>query len=103
MSFERQANTTMVVVKGLHSIEEPTFAELAKSLRTLSASTLRGPIDIEGSTLFFVGPADSIFDRTVKAIQVGKIVGKDKLRDTVTVELPTSLKEDSSTADAKTK
>ena len=102
MSFERQANTTMVVVKGLHSIEEPTFAELAKSLRTLSASTLRGPMDIEGSTLFFVGPADSMFEQTVKAIQVGKIA-QDKLRDTVTVELPTSLKEESSTADAGAK
>ena len=103
LSFERQANTTMVVVKGLHSFEEPTFAELSKSLRMLATSTLRGPMDIEGSTLFFVGPADSIFEQTVKAIQVGKIIAQDKLRDTVTVELPTSLKEESSTADAGAK
>ena len=89
MSFERQANTTMVVVKGLHSIEEPTFAELAKSLRTLSASTLRGPMDIEGSTLFFVGPADSMFEQTVKAIQVGKIAQRqaERHRDRRTADL----------------
>ncbi len=103
MSLDRKANTAMVIVKGLHSFEEPTYAELTKSLRTLSPATFRGPLELEGATLFFIGPADSIFDRTVKAIQVGKIVEQDKPKDTVTVELPTSLKDESTTADAAAK
>jgi hypothetical protein len=50
-----------------------------------------------------IGPSDAIFDKTVEAIKVGKIVGKDKLRDTVTVELPTSLKDEKTTAEAGAK
>jgi hypothetical protein len=34
---------------------------------------------------------------------VGKIASKDKLRDTVTVELPTSLKDEKTTAEADSK
>jgi hypothetical protein len=100
MSSERKANTAMVVVKGLHSPDEPTYASLVKALHTVAPQSFRGPLEIEGSTLFFIGPAESVFDRTVKVIEVGKITNQDKLRDTVTVELPTSLKEESSTADA---
>jgi hypothetical protein len=103
LSWERKANTTMVVVKGLHSFDEPTYRDLTKSLRAIVPEAFRGPLEVEGSTLFFIGPGDSIFDRTLKAIEVGKMVGKDKLRDTVTVELPTSLKDESSTAEAGAK
>ncbi len=103
LAWDRKANTAMVVVNGLHSFEEPTYVELTKSLRAVSSGTIRGPLEVDGSTYFFIGPIDSSFDQTVKAIQVGKIVGQDKLRDTVTVELPTSLKEESSTADAGAK
>jgi hypothetical protein len=103
MSWERKANTALVVVKGMHSFDEPTYRDLTKSLRDIAPDKFRGPLEVEGSTLFFIGPADSIFDQTLKAIQVGKIVGNDKLRDTVTVELPTSLKDESSTAEAGAK
>jgi hypothetical protein len=103
LAWDRKANTAMVVVKGLHSFEEPTYVELTKSLRAVSPGTMRGPLEVEGSTYFFIGPVDSNFDQTIKAIQVGKIVGQDKSRDSVTVELPTSLKEESSTADAGAK
>ena len=103
LAWDRKANTAMVVVKGLHSFEEPTYVELTKSLRAVSIGTFRGPLEVDGSTYFFIGPVDSSFDHTVKAIQVGKIVGQDKSRDSVTVELPTSLKEESSTADAGAK
>jgi hypothetical protein len=102
LSFERKAGIVMVAVKGIHTFDEPTYRDLTKSLRAISPSEFRGPHEADGATLFFVGPVDSTFDAVLKAIQVGKIVGKDKVRDTVTVELPTSAKEES-TADAAAK
>jgi hypothetical protein len=99
LSWDRKAGTAMVVVKGIHTFDEPTYHDLTKSLRAISPAAFRGPIEADGSTLFFVGPADTTLDGVVQAIQVGKIVGKDKLRNTVTVELPTSAKEES-TAEA---
>ncbi len=90
----------MIVVKDLHSFEEPTYEALTKALRAVDVETFRGPKEVEGATLFFVGPTDNALDKVVKAIQVGKITNTDKLRDTVKVELPTSLKEPPSTAEA---
>jgi len=103
LSWERQANTALVVVKGLHTFDESTYHDLTKSLRAVNPDTFRGPLEADGSTLFFLGPAEGILDKTVDAIKVGKIVDKDKLRDTVTVELATSLKEEKSTAEAGAK
>jgi hypothetical protein len=103
MSWDRKAKTAMVVVKGFHTFDEPTYHDLTKSLRAVSPDMFRGPTEAEGSTLFFIGPGDGIFERTIEAIKVGKIVGKDKLRDTVTVELPTSLKDEKTTAEAGAK
>jgi hypothetical protein len=100
LSWDRKANTAMIVVKGLHSFEEPTYEALTKALRAVDLETFRGPKEVEGSTLFFVGPTDNVLDKVVKAIQVGKIADTDKLRDIVKVELPTSLKEPPSTAEA---
>ena len=62
-----------------------------------------GPHEAEGSTLFFIGPDEAVFDKTLEAVKVGKIASKDKLRDTVTVELPTSLKDEKTTAEAGAK
>jgi hypothetical protein len=100
LSYERQANTAMVVVKGLHSFDEPTYHDLTKAIRAISPEMFRGPMEAEGSTLFFVGPVDGAFQKTLEAIKVGKIAGQDKLRDTVTVELATSLKDEKTTAEA---
>jgi hypothetical protein len=99
-SFDRSANTSLVIVKGLHSFDEPTYHDLTKSLRAVAPMHFVGPQEIEGSTVFFIGPVDGVFEKTIDAIKVGKIVSKDKLRDTVTVELPTSLKEEKTTAEA---
>jgi hypothetical protein len=99
LSWERKAGTTIVIVKGLHSFDETTYSALAKSLRAASPETILPPNEVAGDTLFVIGPGPA-FDTVVQAIQVGKIVAKDKLRDTVTVELPTSLNEEKSTADA---
>jgi len=103
LSWERKANTAMVIVKGLHSFDEPTYHDLTKSLRAITPDKFRGPHEAEGSTLFFIGPDEAIFDKTLEAIKVGKIASKDKLRDTVTVELPTSLKDEKTTAEAGAK
>jgi hypothetical protein len=103
MSWDRNAKTSMVIVKGLHTFDEPTYQDLTKSLRAIPGEDFRGPLEVEGSTLFFIGPTDSVFDKTVEAIKVGKIVAQDKLRETVTVELPTSLKDEKATAEAETK
>jgi len=102
-SFERGANTSLVIVKGLHTFEEPTYHDLTKSLRAVAPEHFFGPQELEGSTVFLIGPIDGVFEKTVEAIKVGKIVSKDKLRDTVTVELPTSLKEEKTTAEADSK
>jgi hypothetical protein len=102
-SFERKANTAMVIVKGLHSFDEPTYHDLTKSLRTVAPEHFVGPQEIEGSTVFLIGPVDGVFEKTIEAINVGKIASKDKLRDTVTVELPTSLKDEKTTAEADSK
>ncbi|HXY34692.1 MAG TPA: hypothetical protein VEI07_10725, partial [Planctomycetaceae bacterium] len=83
--------------------EEPTYHDLTKSLRAINPDKFRGPIEAEGSTLFFIGPDEGVFDKTLEAIKVGKIASKDKLRDTVTVELPTSLKDEKATAEAGAK
>jgi hypothetical protein len=103
VSFERKANTAMIVVKGLHAMDEPTYHDLTKSLRALDPDQFRGPMEIEGSSVFFVGPIDAVYDKTLQAIKVGNIVSKDKLRDTVVVELPTSVKDEKTTAEADAK
>ncbi len=103
LSWERKANTAMVVVKGFHTFDEPTYETLTKSLRAINLDTFRGPLEVEGSTLFFVGPTDNVLDKVVKSIQVGKVTDTDKLRDIVKVELPTSVKDTSSTAEAGAK
>ena len=103
VSWDRKANTAMVIVKGLHTFDEPTYHDLTKSLRAITPDKFRGPLEIEGSTLFIIGPDEAIFDKTLEAIKVGKIASKDKLRDTVSVELPTSLKDEKTTAEAGAK
>ncbi len=93
----------MVVVKGFHTFDEPTYETLTKGLRAINLDTFRGPLEVEGSTLFFVGPTDHVLHQVVKSIQVGKVTDTDKLRDIVKVELPTSVKDTSSTAEAGAK
>jgi hypothetical protein len=99
LSWDRKTGTTMVIVKGLHSFDEPTYRDLTKSLRASSPDTFLGPNEMAGDTLFCVGPGPTL-DVVAQAAQAGKIVAKDKVRDTLTIELPTSLKEEKSTADA---
>jgi hypothetical protein len=101
-SWDRKAGTSMVVIKGIHTYAEPTYKDLTESVRATSPDTFRGPLEVDGMTLLFSGPG-STFDGVVKSIKVGKIVSTDKLRDTVTVELATSLKEQNSTAEASHK
>jgi hypothetical protein len=103
LSWDRKANTAMVVVKGFHTFDEPTYNELTKKLRAIAPDTFRGPLEVEGSTLFFVGPIDGALDRVLKATEGTKIAATDKLRDTVTIELATSVKDESSTAEAGAK
>jgi hypothetical protein len=103
LSWDRKADTALVIVKGYHTFDEPTYHELTNNLRAIAPDTFRGPIELEGSTLFFVGPIDGAFDRVLKAAEGSKIAAKDKLRDTVTIELATSVKDESSTAEAGAK
>jgi hypothetical protein len=103
LSWERKADTALVIIKGLHTFDEPTYQELTKALRAIAPDTFRGPLELEGSTLFFVGPIDGAYDRVLKAAEGTKIAAKDKLRATVTIELATSTKDESSRADAGAK
>jgi hypothetical protein len=90
ISFGRPQSTAMVVIKGRHTDDEPLIESLSKVFDSLSAQgngSAKGPVDVDGVTVFLVSPVTDT-NAFARKIVIGKVIGVDAKRNTVTAELP---------------